>query len=100
MLKKSLLSVAIDKKKDILNILDYIQLEVDTGDPRVISDLFGRLVRVTCEICIAQDSTKILFEALRTFRAITSAAKLSTNRVIESKIIEQTISNVKEVLRE
>ena len=46
-------------------------------------------------MCIAHDSTKIVFEALRTFRAIATAAQSSAPVVVESEIIEQTIAQVR-----
>lgn len=51
-------------------------------------------------MCIAHDNTKIVFEALRTFRAIATAARSSAPVVVESEIIEQTIAQVRQVIRE
>ena len=62
-----------------MSILDEVQSEVDQADPKIIKELFGRLARATCEICIAQNSPSIIFEALRTFRAIATSSK--QNRV-------------------
>ena len=59
--------MGIDKKKEILNILDEIQIEVDQLDPRKIRELFGALVKVTCEICVAQNCHQILSSSLKTF---------------------------------
>lgn len=81
--------MGIDKKKEILNILDEIQLQVDSGDPKIIGKHFGDLVKATCEICLAQNQKQIILEALRTFQAINSNASIVTNTiVIESQIMQ------------
>lgn len=97
LLKKSLLSIGIDKKKEILNILDEIQLQVDQSDPRIIKEHFGRLIAATCEMCVAQDCHQILHEALRTFMAIASNIEAHQQVVIEKQILEQTMSKIRQV---
>lgn len=75
----------------------------------MIKESFGRLIRATCDICIAQNCHLIIFEALRTFRAIASGVKARTTSqlsqrkatvVIESDLIEQIISEMKAAVRE
>lgn len=75
----------------------------------MIKERFGRLIRATCDICIAQNCHQIIFEALRTFRAIASGVKARTTSqltqqkatvVIESELLEQTICEIKTAVRE
>jgi hypothetical protein len=65
-----MLSIAIDKKKDVESILDEIQQLADQSDAKAINDQFAKLISATVESCIAQDHSDVATECIRTFKSL------------------------------
>lgn len=60
LLKKSLLSITIADKKEILNILDQIQED----EERNIKQQFQNLIEATIKSCLALNYRDVIFESL------------------------------------
>ena len=66
-----MLSLGIDVKKDILRVLDEIELELDQNDPKVINEKFIELLKATVSPCINNsDYHSVLVDSLKIFKAI------------------------------
>ena len=75
LLKKSLLSITIADKKDILNILDSIQAQSDSEDQKVIHELFQQLVKATVDCCLVLGFKEVVLRSLIIFKAISSNSR-------------------------
>ena len=106
LLKKSLLSITIADKKEILNILDDIQVKIDQDDDKNINKQFQNLIKATVDSCLTLNYKDVIFESLKIFKAIGLNSKATVELqsreagliVVESEIMEHSVTTVKSIL--
>ncbi len=75
LLKKSLPSIGIDKKKDVFEQLDLILKEAEKNEERLIRREFKGLLMSTVSLSVQMGYQKVVFECERTFVALRDAAQ-------------------------
>jgi hypothetical protein len=101
LLKKSMLSIAIDKKKDVENVLEEILQVAETNDEKAINDQFAKLVNATVESCIAQNFHHVALECVRCFKNLaTSIQDSQTQLNIEPEVLQNAITEIQRVLEQ
>jgi len=64
LLKKSLPSIGIDKKKEILSTLETLQREADTNDPELTKVHFKSLITAAIKCCLDLNEKSVIDHVL------------------------------------
>ena len=80
LLKKSLPSIGINKKKDIFDRLDSIQRDAEKNEEKLIKKEFQELINSTLALCNQMSFQQIIFDVERSMMSIKNDKPKSDNQ--------------------